>query len=71
MNRVVTPSLDHQPANKGYVDNKVVSATPDATSAVKGVAKLGKIPMASTTPSLQVGQLFYNSTDKILLLRVS
>ena len=69
LNRVITPTADTMAANKSYVDSKVVSAAPDATGAIKGVAKLGQLPQGTSVPALDKGQLFYNTSNKTLLLK--
>ena len=69
INRVVTPTTDTMAANKAYVDSKVVSAAPNATDAIKGIAKLGQLPQGTSVPNLDRGQLFYNTNNKTLLLK--
>jgi len=69
VNRVITPTADTMAANKAYVDSKVVSAAPDATGAIKGVSKLGQLPQGTSVPALDKGQLFYNTSNKTLLLK--
>ena len=69
IHRVVTPTADTMAANKAYVDSKVVSAAPNATGAIKGIAKLGQLPQGTSVPNLDRGQLFYNQTNKTLLLK--
>jgi len=66
IHRVVTPTKDTMAANKAYVDSKVA---PNATGAIKGIAKLGQLPQGTSVPSLDRGQLFYNQSNKTLLLK--
>ena len=69
INRVITPTADTMAANKAYVDSKVVAAAPNATGAVKGITKLGQLPQGTSVPALDKGQLFYNTSNKTLLLK--
>jgi hypothetical protein len=70
IHRVVTPTADTMAANKAYVDSKVASGTTtNATGAIKGIAKLGQLPQGTSVPNLDKGQLFYNTTNKTLLLK--
>jgi hypothetical protein len=51
--------------NKQYVDTR----TKDATVSQKGIAKLGKVAKGTSVPSLEQGQLFYNTSTKVLLIK--
>lgn len=52
-----TPTAGRHPATKQYVDDKVAEAGGGS------FAQTGP-----TTPELQAGQLFYNTTDKVLYI---
>ena len=61
----VVPTTDRQLTNKQYVDSR----TEDATVSQKGIAKLGKVAHGTSVPSLEQGQMFYNTSTKVLLIK--
>jgi len=58
-------TADADITTKAYVDSR----TQDATVSQKGIAKLGKVAKGTTVPSLEQGQLFYNTATKALLIK--
>ena len=57
---------DNDIVNKKYVDT---STPQDATVSQKGIAKLGKVAKGTSVPALEQGQLFYNTSTKVLLIK--
>ena len=59
---------DTDVATKAYVDSH--RTTPDdATVSKKGIAKLGKVAHGASVPALETGQMFYNTSSKVLLIK--
>ena len=62
------PSSAQDAATRSYVDSKT---SPNATSSTKGIAKLGQLPQGSSVPSLDKGQMFFNTSNNTVIIKKS